>query len=516
MSKFNFVICKFAAFWGTVLLTSSLIITACGKSEKIDTDGQDDIKEEKDAGGKLNAEMKEIAVDSSWYDDRVFSYGNKINEGYWSLTDEKHFEPVNQKREEDGMTIDAYRSGEDNDIYYDFKSNKGNASYEVHFYPFKMSKKFSAGEELSPEIRITRLDQDNNAPGNIKGKLYFAEIDSGDDEFGEKVSVREYFERDLRSVSRARILMDDFTNESSGWDWRDGENDENTYFSPVCNFPSMVKDGDKIWLVLEFSDTGEGSTKFRDVWEYSWTSGKNPDIEDKPDIEMFPDGEPDEDSPEWIKYEYAGHWDIEDVRYIGPVNPTDEKDGVKVKVERKGVDGQDIFYSFSGGSSDFQMIIPAKRFRKLIGSIHSMDSQFLDILAYISSDDEDLPGNITISVAFADVDYEKGKYGALVSPVSYPMEKGWPREAVETFSPLPHGDGMSYLKSNELGGGPGRALMSPSDFTFPEGKKDGDKLNLVLGVMDSVSGECRCYNIYEYNWVEGPDVVWVYNEPMTY
>ena len=42
----------------------------------------------------------------------------------------------------------------------------------------------------------------------------------------------------------------------------------------------------------------------------------------------------------------------------------------------------------------------------------------------------------------------------------------------------------------------------------------GDKLYLVWGVMDSEDGTNRLYNIYEYTWTAGPDVVWTYNPPM--
>ena len=59
----------------------------------------------------------------------------------------------------------------------------------------------------------------------------------------------------------------------------------------------------------------------------------------------------------------------------------------------------------------------------------------------------------------------------------------------------------------------GRAYLMVEG-SFPEGEKDGDKLYLVWGVMDSEDGTNRLYNIYEYTWTAGPDVVWTYNPPM--
>ena len=85
--------------------------------------------------------------------------------------------------------------------------------------------------------------------------------------------------------------------------------------------------------------------------------------------------------------------------------------------------------------------------------------------------------------------------------------RGYPERNVETFGPLPHNDTMHWR--NDLPRG-----FIGLDCEFPEGTADGEKIWLVYGVMDSLDGDNRMYNLREYTWTAGPDVVWTYNPPM--
>ena len=77
---------------------------------------------------------------------------------------------------------------------------------------------------------------------------------------------------------------------------------------------------------------------------------------------------------------------------------------------------------------------------------------------------------------------------------------------IQYFKAAPSSEGGS-----ETFDAPGRILLEGS---FPEGKKDGEKIYLVYGVMDGFSGGVRMYNIYEYTYTMGPVTEWVNNPPM--
>ena len=52
------------------------------------------------------------------------------------------------------------------------------------------------------------------------------------------------------------------------------------------------------------------------------------------------------------------------------------------------------------------------------------------------------------------------------------------------------------------------------DGSFPAGEKEGEKIYLVYGMMDTNAGDIRMYDIYEYTWKKGPITEWIYNPPM--
>ena len=52
------------------------------------------------------------------------------------------------------------------------------------------------------------------------------------------------------------------------------------------------------------------------------------------------------------------------------------------------------------------------------------------------------------------------------------------------------------------------------DGSFPAGERDKEKIYLVYGMMDTIAGDIRMYDIYEYTWQEGPVTEWIYNPPM--
>ena len=174
-----------------------------------------------------------------------------------------------------------------------------------------------------------------------------------------------------------------------------------------------------------------------------------------------------------------------------------------MRAERRGVDGQDMLYFFE--ETPVTITIPEEQFAD---RYYAGDDNINEIEIFVSPDAGDLQTGVICSLALADVDFDTGKYGVKVSPRSW-FHTGWPPEDVKSFGPLPHDDTMSWR--NDLS----RGYLTLSG-SFPEGETDGEKIWLVYGAMDGDAGIRRMFNVYEYTWTAGPDVVWRHNMPMTY
>ncbi len=442
-----------------------------------------------------------------------FSGGN-IRPGHWEKTDEIFYAPAAEDRQKGNILIGARRPAEAGrgDMIFDFtvteKTNltsrlyhncKGeHASLRVNGIS-GIEDSYPAGGSCSPQFRITSQRDEDHTPGSISGSLYFADIRPGSDAFGQEVTIREYFEK-RRSYSYAQELLRDFSTEEragSSGSSQTGKDTQEIYYDAECCFPRLTSEGDKIWIVMEFSDDPEEGPVMRNVWEYTWVSDPGtPAGEDAAE-------EHSENDPNWIKYVYEGHWDRTDIIYVNPGSETDADRPVRVRSERQGVDLQDIVYHYTkaGDGSEFTVTIPEPEFQD---RYYSGDEFYLDVEIYCDGDEEDR-GNVICALAFADIALGEGQYGVKVTPKEYLYGIG--NETIETFGPVPHRDTMVWDSRTR------RAKLF-MEGCFPEGGENGEKIYLVYGSMDSESGINRLYNIHEYTWTKGPDVVWQDNPPM--
>ena len=443
---------------------------------------------------------------------RQYSDSHTIRPGHWEKTGETFFAPTFAERQEGNVRMQAFRGDPDawEDMVFDFSSGEDQMRYSLHYD--MILDRYEAGEVCRPSLTVRRTGDLKKAPGSIYGAAYFADIEDGNDAFGQDAGIREYFQKE-RTASKGRVIMDCFGCEKD----QDGSakldnSTEDHYFRPVCRFPRLVTEGDRIWLVLDFRDSISGAVRMRDVWEYSWVAdeaGQEASGDSTQEGEAGGPGEEDhpEDSPEWIKNVYPGHWDRTGIYYIGDGSAPDQaeadEEGDGMRAERRGVDGQDMLYFFE--ETPVTITIPEEQFAD---RYYAGDDNINEIEIFVSPDAGDLQTGVICSLALADVDFDTGKYGVKVSPRSW-FHTGWPPEDVKSFGPLPHDDTMSWR--NDLS----RGYLTLSG-SFPEGETDGEKIWLVYGAMDGDAGIRRMFNVYEYTWTAGPDVVWRHNMPMTY
>ena len=160
-------------------------------------------------------------------------------------------------------------------------------------------------------------------------------------------------------------------------------------------------------------------------------------------------------------------------------------------------------YTFEGKGETFTVSIPDQDFEP---RYYAGDYFFTQLQMFCSSGEEKPPGTVICAIGLCRAEFGAGKYGVKLTPEHW-FTQGYPERSVKTFGPLPHDDTMHWR--NDLP----RSFIS-LDCEFPEGSADGEKIWLVYGVMDSLDGDNRMYNLREYTWTAGPDVVWTYNPPM--
>ena len=458
--------------------------------------------------------------------EKAFSDSSKVNPGHWEITDEVVSAPVSESRQEGDILIRAHRpdgssapyewyTPADKDMVFEFtvtaKTNfssglfhncRGERSVLTVHGISGIKKSYKAGETCNPHFTISIQRDKGHTPGTVWGSLYFADVRPGSDPFGQEAAVREYFERS-RSFTYAQELFQEFGPDSKTVKYGSTRTDEgidDLYYDARCSFPRLTAEGDKIWLVMDFSDVRGGAPVMRNVWEYTWIT--DPEVQEKEEAEAPEDHS--EDDPEWIRNEYPGHWDRTDIIYLNPGSETDRDGTIRVRSERMGVDLQDIVYHFAaaGKEEEFTVTIPEPVFKS---RYYAGQEIYQDLEIYCDSDAEDR-GYVICSLALADIAIGEGKYGVKVDPKQY-FSKTLGHKQVKTFGPVPHSDTMNWESKDRRA----KLFMSTS---FPEGGEDGEKIWLVYGIMDSESGVNRLYNIYEYTWTKGPDVIWRYNPPM--
>ncbi len=427
-------------------------------------------------------------------------------QGHWELTDFTEFDPLTDSWEADGYSAGVRRGSEDEweDLFFDFDA--GSKSSEVIVNVGAMEENYPSGGECRPRVTFQYPKEDEeDAFWDLFGSMYLADIEEdGDAPFGQSVTIRDYC---YKHPGRDRALpMKYFSLKSELCDPKGvpyNEECNNGYFEMTGTLPKMIgEDGDKIFLVLDlFSEEG-GEPIIRDSWEYTWVEGAVEEDEDL--FEERTEKGDHEGDPDWMSYDHPGKWVLKDIRYIGAVNESAEKDGVSVKAERYGVDGQKMVYRFedTNDNETYTVEIPELYF----GMMYAGDYTEPTLTIYCDSNEAEPPGSVICAFGFCDVEFDTGDFGIKAEPKQY-FTTGWPEKPLETFGPIPHDDTMGWRDDVSRA----HKMIKCS---FPEGNKDGETTYLVYGVMDDVTGEVRMYNVYEYEYQMGPITEWVYNPPM--
>ena len=487
-----------------LIMLFSIILTGCGKGDPKPGGVGSDPAEEENPKEDYYAFHSDYVLPETPYTEENKTYAPTLGAGHWERTDYKKLDSPDKVRKDGDLTITAYRSDEDfSDMVFDFEGPDGK---EAHWdaYLGSMSDKYGINGFADPCITFKLADFEQEPEGEIFGSFYFADIEEGDDAFGQKVTVRQYFEK-RQSHGKKTIKMTHFSanNDGYGGGADDNEGVRHTYFYPTSFFPKMADMGDKINVVLDVYDVKDAPPRFRNIWEYTYMPDSEEDIKERKEAEEMTERSQREDPDWWEKREYPGQWNLTDIKYINPVNNDIEKDGIKIHAERMGVDGGRKIYTFTDTAKGESVTYE-------VPEVKAQD-QYADGFFYqeieidCDSEAEDPIGYVTCSLAFGDVDFNSGKYGVKVEPERY-FVKNSVSAPVEAFSPIPHGETMYWWEG--IGG------YTSLEGSFPNGTKDGEKKYLVLGVMDSVDKGCRMFDIYEYTWEQGPLTVYEYNPPM--
>ncbi len=251
----------------------------------------------------------------------------------------------------------------------------------------------------------------------------------------------------------------------------------------------------------------------RKMFEFTWVLDP-----DKPPYgtEDEAEEEHEEGEPEWYKVEHPGIWNFTDVIYTGSESTSSEKDGITVKAERYGADGQNIRFTFDvtgdvNVTADTEYSCKGEEKKLYLQysaykySYYAEDMLYPRIGIFPELTQEHSPGTIDCIFALCDVEFDKSPSGPTVQPKNY-FSAGYPKESVKKFSPDPRGKTMSWSDYYR------KAYLS-LEGCFPQGAGDGEKIYLVYSATDEVTGECSLYNICEYTYTTGPIVEWMYNQP---
>ena len=396
-----------------------------------------------------------------------------IPAGYWEKTEELSFPSTEQQ---DG-------------------------NFQIHYGDIE--DRYPAGGNCRLSVTIVCPAGKKDVSDTITGSIYLADVKEGDDAFGQQVTVREYLHKERNTTYPPFEMHNYGTGKEQG---RFGSNQDRTgmkefYYTVFCRFPRVPSEGDEICLVADVSDgTGDDPGR-RNVWKYVFRA--DPEGPAGVPEEAQEEETHSENSPDWIRSEFPGHWDLTGISFIGGDLETGSESGTRVITRRSGVDRQDMSYTFEREGESFTVTIPDEDFEP---RYYAGDYFFTQLQMFCSSGEEKPPGTVICAIGLCRAEFGAGKYGVKLTPEHW-FTQGYPERSVKTFGPLPHDDTMHWR--NDLP----RSFIS-LDCEFPEGSADGEKIWLVYGVMDSLDGDNRMYNLREYTWTTGPDVVWTYNPPM--
>ncbi|MCR5402859.1 MAG: hypothetical protein K6E91_03450 [Butyrivibrio sp.] len=449
----------------------------------------------------------EAPVDPSYYEGRYYALAKGAPAGHWECTDKQLIMSGDNEYSDGSLSIKVVPKETDDEYDYDdgvfyFEGSGGKS--RISAFAMFMSSSYNAGEECAPTICFEYDPKSDSAPGKLYGAAYFADVKPGDDIFGHSISVREYFTPRhgkkngyirMRGYGKGTINSHNYAKKSDG-------GGEMSTDSSAC-FPCFVAEGDKIWVVVDVMDGEAWKVGMRKLAEYTWVLDP-----DKPAYGMEEQVEEthEESDPEWTKNEYAGRWDLTGVRFVNSDKSSGEKNGAKVTVNRYGVDGQNLSFEFEApGQKDeilFPFLLPAGQYGL---NFYAGDNLYDTVRIYPSSAENQKNELLSCLYAICDVENEDSPSDLKITPKYY-FPTQYPKKGIKSFSPYPQGDTMRWTE---------RSMTAELNLegSFPEGETDGEKISMVIGASDVITGECSLYNIFEYTYSKGPFVVWDYNPP---
>lgn len=389
-----------------------------------------------------------------------------------------HFNPQD-KRFCDGIRYAGRWIKTDEKVYGEEYPNR----YDVRRYDMEDS--YLPGEKMKINLTFRLENKDIKNSDDIWGSLYFASAISNDISRQDGFVVRKYFGKSQNDDVKDPVEMSRFGRDNDGLQGSSkGQNgDLEYYFDARSRFPRLAADGDTIYVVLDIMDR-ENTVITRYIREYTFEMTEPEPVEDETDDFNYEDY-----YPEYYSIEYPGHWDMTDICFIGGDSSETEDGDIRIKAERYGVEGEDMVYTYYGDDGRVCRIYVPDIYPDT--RIYADDTYNVWIRNSLCSEPANMGGVLHCSLALADVDFDRGTYGIKVHPRMY-FDRGYSEEK-ETFD------------------APGKIHL---DGSFPAGDESGEKLYLVYGVMDGLSGKVRMYNVYEYTYTKGPDTVWIYNPPM--
>ncbi len=440
----------------------------------------------------------EESVSPSYADAKYCAVSKGTPSGHWERTDRSLILSGQSTATKGDVTVTAELSDDQNGFDDGrFIYNGDGGENLIRFSTSFVSESYDPGEACNPSITLKYEEHKKNAPGKIYGAAYFADVSTGDDIFGQSVKVREYLVPERNYGSGYQIMRGfgkNTENRSGGHEEKDGSGE--TFVDPLGFMPVMVSEGDKVWLVVDMIDGETWQVGIRKLFEFTWV----PDSDESAyDAVVEEEEEHDENSPEWIRRDYPGRWDLTDVIYTGSDEGTTEKTGVTATAERFGVDGQNMCFTFNGREKYY---MPTSIFDKS----YYAEGYFSEIVKIYPDPVSDNPAGEPRCI-FLLADVERDSDGAITTfkPKHY-FTQFLSDGPIKAFSPGPKGKEMKwreYEKKSDLN----------FEGSFPEGKADGEKIYLVYGARDSVTGDCSLYNVYEYTYTMGPITEWTYNPP---
>ena len=299
-------------------------------------------------------------------------------------------------------------------------------NFQIHYG--NVEDRYPAGGNCRLSVTIVCPAGKKDVSDTITGSIYLADVKEGDDAFGQQVTVREYFHKERNTTYPPFEMHNYGTGKDQG---RFGGNQDRTgmkefYYTVFCTFPRAPSEGDEICLVADVSDgTGDDPGR-RNVWKYVFRA--DPEGPAGVPGEAQEEETHSENSPDWIRSEFPGHWDLTGISFIGGDLETGSENGTRVITRRSGVDRQDMSYTFEREGESFTVTIPDEDFEP---RYYAGDYFFTQLQMFCSSGEEKPPGTVICAIGLCRAEFGAGKYGVKLTPEHW-FTQGYPERSVKT------------------------------------------------------------------------------------